>query len=153
VRTLEEAVECARMYGHRWKVERYHYVLKSGCEIEDLQLETADRLERALALYSIVATRLLWLSYGSRSEPDAPCTVALEEEEWRVLTVMSGKKDLRQPPKLRDAVHMIARLGGFVGRKLDGEPGVKTLWYGWRRLQDFVLASRLLTRTRDVGNG
>jgi hypothetical protein len=153
VQTLEEAVECARMYGHRWKVERYHYVLKSGCEIEDLQLETADRLERALAFYSIVATRLLWLSYGSRSEPDAPCTVALEEGEWRVLSVMSGKKNLRHPPTLRDAVHMIARLGGFMGRKLDGEPGVKTLWYGWRRLQDFVLASRLLAPTHDVGNG
>lgn len=153
VRTLEEAVECARFYSHRWKVERYHYVLKSGCRIEDLQLETADRLERALALYSAVAWRLLWLTYKARTSPDAPCSEALEEEEWRVLLAMGGVRDPRTPPTLREAIRRIAMLGGFMGRKGDGEPGVKTLWQGWRRLMDYVLASRMLAHSKDVGNG
>lgn len=139
VETLEQALECARLYGHRWKVERYHYVLKSGCGIEKLQMETADRLERALALYSIVAWRLLWLTYRARLAGDSPCGQALEGREWRVLLAMSRIKQANEPT-LREAVRLIAMLGGFQGRNGDGDPGVKTIWRGWRRLMDFVLA-------------
>jgi hypothetical protein len=146
VETLEEALECVRMYSHRWKVERYHYVLKSGCRIERLQLETADRLDRALALYSFVAWRLLWLTYRARAAGGNPCTEALEEEEWRVLLVVSGVHQHRGPPTLQDAVRRIASFGGFLGRKGDGDPGVKAIWQGWRRLMDFVLAAQALAK-------
>jgi hypothetical protein len=145
VETLEAALECVRMYAQRWKVERYHYVLKSGCRIERLQLETADRLDRALALYSFVAWRLLWLTYQARQAGASPCSEALEEDEWRVLLAVSGvRQQQRGPPNLRDAVRRIAGFGGFLGRKGDGDPGVKALWQGWRRLMDFVLAARAL---------
>jgi IS4 transposase len=144
VETLEQALECAQLYSHRWKVERYHYVLKSGCGIEDLQMETADRLERALALYSIIAWRLLWLTYRARLAGSSPCGEALEEREWRVLLVMSRIRR-PSPPTMREAVHLIAMLGGFQGRKGDGDPGVKTIWRGWRRLMDFVLAAETLS--------
>ena len=153
VETLEAARECARLYAQRWKVERLHYVLKSGCRIEELQLETADRLERALALYTFVAWRLLWLTYRAREAPASPCTEALEDDEWRVLLAMSGDRLVRGPPTLRDAVRRIAGFGGFQGRKGDGDPGVKALWHGWRRLMDFVLAAKALSAHRDVGNG
>lgn len=139
VETLEQALECARLYSHRWKVERYHYVLKSGCGIEKLQMETADRLERALALYSIVAWRLLWLTYRARLAGNSPCGEALEEREWRVLLAMSHTGPVGEPT-LGEAVRLIAMLGGFQGRKGDGDPGVKAIWRGWRRLMDFVLA-------------
>lgn len=139
VETLEQALECARLYSHRWKVERYHYVLKSGCGFEKLQMETADRLERALALYSIVAWRLLWLTYRARLAGDSPCGQVLEEREWRVLLAMSRRNQASEPT-LREAVRLVAMLGGFQGRKGDGDPGVKTIWQGWRRLMDFVLA-------------
>lgn len=151
VETLEQALECARLYSHRWKVERYHYVLKSGCGIEKLQMETADRLERALALYSIVAWRLLWLTYRARLAGSSPCGEALEEREWRVLLAMSRTQRMREPT-LGEAVRLIAMLGGFQGRKGDGDPGVKTIWRGWRRLMDFVLASEMLAAAPDVGN-
>lgn len=143
VETLEQVLECARLYSHRWKVERYHYVLKSGCGIEKLQMETADRLERALALYSIVAWRLLWLTYRARLAGNSPCGEALEDREWRVLLAMSRMKQASEPT-LREAVRFIAMLGGFQGRKGDGDPGVKTIWRGWRRLMDFVLAYETL---------
>lgn len=146
VETLEQALECVRFYAHRWKLERYHFVLKSGCRIENLQLEHVDRLKRALALYSIVAWRLLYLTYRARLEPSVSCAEVLEEDVWRVLMAMTGgAPGQRDPPGLREAVHRIARLGGFQGRKGDGEPGVKALWQGWRRLMDFVLASRTLS--------
>ena len=151
VETLEQALECARLYGHRWKVERYHYVLKSGCGIEKLQMETADRLERALALYSIIAWRLLWLTYRARLAGNSPCGEALEEREWRVLLAMSGTRRANEPV-LGEAVRLIAMLGGFQGRKGDGDPGVKTIWRGWRRLMDFVLAYQTLSTTQLMGN-
>lgn len=146
VEGLEAALECVEMYAHRWKVERYHYVLKSGCGIERLQLETADRLERALALYSFVAWRLLWLTYQARVRGTMPCTEALEDDEWRVLLAVSGARHRGTPPTLGEAVRLIAGFGGFQGRKGDGDPGVKSIWTGWCRLMDFVLAAHALAR-------
>ena len=156
IESLEDARWCVRSYALRWRVERFHYTLKSGCGIEDLQLKTAARIRRALALYSIIAWRLLSLTYHARTEPEASCTVALAEDEWKALVlarpVKSTRKDQAlQAPTLRDAIRMIAGLGGFTGRKGDGEPGVKSLWTGWRRLMDFAQGYRLATRV--VGNG
>jgi hypothetical protein len=155
VRTLEQAVKIVEAYAQRWKVERYHYVLKSGCGVEDLQLESAERIERALAIYNVVAWRLLYMTYVARIKPDLPCTAVLEEEEWRMLSAVSQKKPpSEEPPTVREAVRMIAQLGGFLGRKGDGEPGVKTIWSGFRRLMDFVYALQVLRLSPElVGNG
>lgn len=153
---FEGAVACVQAYAERWKVERYHYTLKSGCQVEKLQLERADRIERAVTLYSIVAWRQLYITYLARMDPDLPCTVALDADEWKVLHRMAtpGRRLPRKPMSLKEAVRQIARLGGFLGRKADGEPGVKVIWRGLRRLADFVLAFRTLTpRSRHVTNG
>jgi transposase Tn5 family protein/transposase-like protein len=153
---FEAAVTCVQAYAERWKVERYHYTLKSGCQVEKLQLERADRIERAVALYSIVAWRQLHITYLARMAPDLPCTTALDADEWKVLHRMAnpGRRLPRKPMSLKEAVRQIARLGGFLGRKADGEPGVKVIWRGLRRLADFVLAFRTLTpRSRLVTNG
>lgn len=155
VRNLVQAMAIIEAYTHRWKVERYHYVLKSGCRIEDLQLENADRIERALAIYNVVAWRLLYMTYMARIDPDQPCTAVLEEEEWQALFVIGAERPLpEKPPTVREAVRMIAMLGGFQGRKGDGEPGVKALWTGFRRLMDFTFAlQRLRLSPELVGNG
>ena len=107
------AVSAVDAYVARWKVERYHYTLKSGCQVEKLQLEHAERIDRAVAIYSIVAWRLLFITYLARTSPDLPCTVALEDEEWKVLHRMThpGKRLPQQPINLREAVRRIARLG------------------------------------------
>jgi hypothetical protein len=147
VTSWEQATALIQAYTHRWKVERYHYTLKSGSRIEALQLERADRIERLLALFSVVAWRLLWMTYAARAEPEAPCTVALDEAEWKSLCVLTYRRaDLpAQPPTLKEAVRMIAILGGFTARKRDGEPGVKTLWRGMRQLLAFTIGYRVLT--------
>jgi hypothetical protein len=146
LRDSPAALSAVAAYVERWKVERYHYTLKSGCQVEKLQLEHRDRLERAVALYSIVAWRLLLITYMARTSPDLPCTAVLDPEESEVLFRMlnPGKRLPAQPVALREAVRQIARLGGFLGRKSDKEPGVKVLWRGLRRLTDFVLAYRTL---------
>jgi len=145
VTTLGDATRAVGWYALRWLVERYHYVLKSGCRIERLQLETAERLQRAVATYAVVAWRLLWLAYEARRDPGASCEAVLPPEQWRVLhQVVEKSKPLPTvPPSLREAVRQIARLGGFLARKGDGEPGVKTIWRGLRRLEDLVTGSKL----------
>ncbi|BAZ03500.1 IS4 family transposase [Calothrix sp. NIES-3974] len=145
INSLEDAVKCVEWYTYRWLIERYHYTLKSGCRIEELQLETGKRLSMALATYSIVAWRLLWLTYQARDNPEQSCETVLTTVEWQSLCVSVNKNPIPpdQPPTLREAVRMIARLGGFLGRKGDGEPGVKTIWRGLRRLHDIAVTWKL----------
>jgi hypothetical protein len=131
----------------RWLIERYHYVLKSCCGLEQLQLETYDRIIRALATYSIVAWRLLWLTYESRVNGQQPCNTVLEAHEWQALSchIHQCLTLRRQPPSLHQAVRWIAQIGGFLGRTHDGEPGVKTIWRGLRRLHDIASTWKLIS--------
>ncbi|MCD4831502.1 MAG: IS4 family transposase [Anaerohalosphaeraceae bacterium] len=155
VDTLDMAYQIVRFYTYRWLVERFHYVLKSGgCHFEDSQLRTVAALHRLLGVCSRVAWRLLWLTYQARQTPDAPCTVALSDTEWHALTAFATQSQTpaHLPPTLNQAVRMIATLGGFIGRKSDGDPGVKTLWRGWQRLQDIVATWMLFHPSQDVGN-
>jgi hypothetical protein len=152
-----DAVEVVEAYAQRWKVERYHYVLKSGCRIEKLQLESSERIERALSIYNVVAWRLLYMTYVARIAPELPCTAVLEDEEWKALIVVGSKRPVPVPekaPTVREAVRLVAMLGGFLGRKGDGEPGIQSIWTGFRRLMDFTLAlQRLRVSPTFVGNG
>ena len=154
VTSVAQAQQIVTWYSHRWLVERFHYVLKSGCQLEESQLRQADRLQRLLGVYSLVAWRLLWLTYQARVTPNEPCTVALTEAEWQALYLFMKKTTRlpKKPPSLRQATRWIGQLGGFLGRKGDGEPGVKVLWRGWTRLQDIVATYTLLQPPKDMGN-
>jgi hypothetical protein len=154
VETAEQARQITTWYSLRWLSERLHYVLKSGCRLEASQLSQAVRLERLLAVYTLVAWRILWLTYQARITPDAPCTLALQPAEWQALYLFTQKPRRlpKQPPSLHPAIRWIAQLGGFLGRKGDGEPGVKVLWRGWTRLQDITATFTLLQPPQDVGN-
>jgi len=129
---FQDAIRCIEYYSYRWLVERYHFVLKSGCRVEELQLEEARRIHRALSTYCIVAWRLLWLTYEARHNPELPCDRVLETYEWQSLycSIHNTPVPPIKPPSIHDVVLWIAKLGGFLGRKSDGEPGVKTIWRG-----------------------
>ncbi|QPR66515.1 IS4 family transposase [Lysinibacillus macroides] len=135
VTTLEEAIEKVSWYIHRWKIERFHYILKSGCKIEEKQNRTAERLEKQLHVYSIIAVRILGMTYLARQQPTASCAPFLTEEEWQVLYRISNKTSTLPsvPPSIKEAVDSLAKMGGFLGRKADGDPGVKVLWRGFNR--------------------
>ena len=138
VLNFDQACEIIRYYTLRWLIERFHFVLKSGCALEDRQLRTADRLQRFLA--NVVAWRLLWLTYLGRGRPDLPCTVAFAAYEWQALYAYVHKTAIlpNTPPTLQQATLWVAQLGGFLSRKGDGYPGVKVLWRGWQRLVDIA---------------
>lgn len=142
VQTASEAIEKIQWYTCRWEIEIFFKVLKSGCRIQELQLETAERLRRCLAVYAVVAWQVLFLTMQSREVPHLPCDVLLETEEWQALYcyVHKIKSPPAQPPTLMEATRMIARLGGFIGRKSDGHPGPTTIWRGLQRLQDITHA-------------
>jgi len=147
VRTFEQAVERLDWYSARWGIEVYHRTLKSGCKIEQRQLGNADRIEACLAIDMVVAWRILHLTKLGRETPQAPCTVYFAEAEWQALhTYIHRNADLpAQPPTLREAIRMVASLGGFLGRKCDGEPGAQTLWLGLQRLDDMSAMYKILT--------
>ena len=92
-----------------------------------------------------MAWRLLWLTYEARKNPEKGLDEVLETEKWQVLYLATQKQKQipMQIPTLREGVRWIASLGGFLGRKGDGEPGVKTLWRGWQRLEDMVIGWQL----------
>lgn len=140
VGNFEDAVRVVGWYCCRWQIEIFHKIIKSGCTVEDCRLETIERLQNYIALMSIVAWRLHWLTYLSRANPDLPCTVALNTIEWQALYRRIHRSDAlpEHPPTIRQAVRWIAQLGGFLGRKSDGEPGITVIWRGWQRLQDIA---------------
>jgi hypothetical protein len=146
IATTDDALERLAWYAARWGIEVWHKVLKSGCRIEDKQLETADRLKRCLTLYSVIAWRILYATMLARVVPDIPCTVLLDEDEWQGLYCRIHRVALApaKPPTLRQAVRWLAQLGGFLGRKRDGEPGVNVLWKGFQHLVDVTAMYRIM---------
>jgi hypothetical protein len=139
---------------HGWGIEVYFKVLKSGCRVEQLQLETRERLEPALALYMIIAWRVLYLTMLGRDCPEMPCDAVFGDEEWKaVYLVTQCKAPPPEPPSLDTMVRMVATLGGFLNRKSDGFPGPKTLWIGLQRIPDFVLALEAQRSVGDSCNG
>ena len=139
VETLADATEKLEWYAKRWGIEVFHRVLKSGCKIESRQLAGADRIEACLAIDLVVAWRIYHLAKLGRETPEVPCTVYFQDHEWKALMVfVTRKAPPSQPPTLRVAQRMVAQLGGFQGRKGDGDPGTQTLWLGIQRLDDIA---------------
>lgn len=146
VLSFQDAVERVKWYRCRWHIEVYFKVLKSGCKVEDCRLQTAARLKRYLTLFGVIAWRLYWLTHINRQSPDAPCSTVLTEHEWQALYATIHRTTVlpQQMPTVRQVVRWIAQLGGFLGRKRDGEPGVTVIWRGWQRLNDISATWLLL---------
>ncbi len=147
VDTVAHCLEVLRGYRLRWRIEDFHRTLKDGLKIERSQLKTAERIEVHLAFCSAAAVRLLGLTHWARTEPQCLCTEVLAEDEWQALWLsvhQTWPSTEQRPPTMREAVRMIGRLGGHLGRKCDGMPGVRSLWKGWRDLQLLVRHHRLV---------
>jgi hypothetical protein len=137
---FESATEKVRWYARRWGIEVWHRVLKSGCKVEDCMLEEAERLKRYLTLFSIIGVRLMHVTYLARVQPDVPATEVFSTEEVNALHIRMTKAlpPAAPAPTLREMVRMLGKLGGHLGRKCDGEPGVTVLWRGWTSLYETV---------------
>lgn len=146
VNTAQEALQIVKYYSYRWRIEEFHKILKSGCKIEDCRLESAERLEKFIATNSIVAHRICQLTYQQRQNPTASCETVLSEAEWKCLYLrVVGNKLPKKAPTINQVTRWIAQLGGFLGRKGDGDPGITTIWRGWTLFQEsFAMMNAML---------
>jgi hypothetical protein len=134
--TLEQAWERVDWYQCRWLVEDYHQCLKSGCRIEERQLQTVDGLMRLLGLLSPLAVRLLQVRALAREDPERPAHEVIEPLMLAVLAQRSG----HSPATMTVGTFWteVARLGGYLARRHDGPPGWRTIWKGWLSLQTLL---------------
>jgi hypothetical protein len=133
--SYQEACERLRWYSRRWGIEEYHRVLKSGCRIEDRQLEERDSIASCLAVDMVVAWRVCWLTKGARETPEATCEPLLSRAEWEAISAWATRRPPpAEPPTMRQVARWVGKLGGHLGRKGDGEPGTTCLWRGLARL-------------------
>jgi Transposase Tn5 dimerisation domain/Transposase DNA-binding len=141
VNDAKTALEIVSWYLCRWLIEIFFKILKSGCTIEELQFETLKATKNCIALYLIIAWRILYLTMLGRNCPNISCDLVFEANEWQSVYMVVTKKALpKNPPTLNEIIIMIAKLGGFLGRKSDGYPGPQVMWVGIQRMKDFALA-------------
>jgi hypothetical protein len=152
VTTNEEALERLDWYAARWGIEVWHRVLKSGCRIEKRQLESFERLCKLFTVYAVIAWRILYATMLARLVPDIACTAILNEDEWQALycRIHHSPTPPATAPPLRQAVRWIAKLGGFIGRASDGEPGTQTLWKGFQELIPLTEMYRIMKPRKKI---
>ena len=151
VESIADAQRIVLWYHWRWLIEEYHRCLKSGCKVEQRQLASIQSLEPLIAMLSILATRLLQLKNDARIKPDAPARDHAPQEMVQMLCRVSGGDWASL--SLKDFVIGVAKHGGFLGRKHDGNPGWQTLWRGWKKLSLLCEGYQMARLERDMGKG
>jgi Transposase Tn5 dimerisation domain len=141
VADLASACTVVQWYRCWWEIELFFRVLKQGCQIEQLRLQTEQRLLHAVAMYLIIAWRIHHITMAGRAYPEVSCAVVFEPREWHTSYTMQHHHPPPQiPPPLREMVRSLAQLGGFLARTGDGEPGIQAIWQGYQRLHEFIYA-------------
>ena len=144
ITSAEQAEQCLAWYCLRWRIEDWHRVLKSGCRIETLGYETAERLKRGIAINAVIAWRIMLMTLLGRETPEVPADLLFSDIELTVLEAFaSTRKDLKPPTQLSAAVLLVAKLGGYLGRKNDPPPGHQLMWQGYTTLRDMCLGFSL----------
>lgn len=139
--TTEEALLVIDYYVARWAVEIYFRTFKTGCRVEEIQLETQARLKNCLAMYAIIAWRVLYVTYLNRTGPTLPCTTVFTQSEWKSVWLVVAKKPLpTKPPTLAEMMRLLTQLGGYNNRAKEAPPGPQPIWIGLRRMADFAQA-------------
>ena len=151
VATFEDAWQVIEYYEARWMVEELHKAMKSGCGMKMRQLKTAARLEPMVALMSVEAVRLLQLKTLAQREPNRPARTVIPPLWLKMLQL--ARKNLRRVHDLtiREFYRELAKLGGFLGRTGDGEPGWITIWRGWEKLHTLIRGAELAAKLKKCG--
>lgn len=132
VRDFDDAWRVIGWYEKRPVIEEYHKCLKSGCRVEERLYQTGDRLAPVIGLLGVLAVRLLQLKIVARTNPDLPAAQTVPASWLKMLSLVSKRRPTIRT--VRDFFRRLAGLGGFLGRKRDGEPGWQTLWRGLEKL-------------------
>ncbi len=132
IETAEDAKQCIKWYCLRWRIEDWHRVMKSGCNIEERGHKKAERLKRSLAINMVIAWRIMLMTLLGREVPELSPEVVFTDIEVEVL-----KKYLKKnsPLTLGEAIRIVAKMGGYLDRKCDLSPGYQIMWRGYLHLQ------------------
>lgn len=140
VNNKEDALRIVKIYRRRWLIEDYHKAVKTGFRIEDNQLKHASRILALFGLIGVLATKLLAMREFCRLSPTTPVKEKVSER----MVILIERYLKVKLETVQDFWRSLARIGGFIGRKSDGEPGWQTIWKGYKRLQDMLLGATLL---------
>ena len=129
------------IYKLRWKIEEYFRALKSGCKIGAVRLSSGTKLKKFIAIKSLIAFKILYLSKIALSSPEENCNTILTAKEWKTLYIRAHQTSniLNKPPNIKEAITWLGELGGFVARKGDKLPGIMALWRGYEILQESIV--------------
>ncbi len=145
VDSLAEAFDKVRLYSMRWNIELLHKIMKSGFAMEKAQLRDGEKLKKYITLKSILSWRIFWIARYLNEAKNKSCELVFSPHEWKILFRKSnpGAAVPKKPPKIVETYHWLGKLGGFIGRKGDGDPGFISIWRGWMRftslLEDYEL--------------
>jgi hypothetical protein len=134
--TQEQAEQRVDWYRARWMVEDFHQGLKTGCQLEQRQIQDYEGLRTILGFLSPMAVRLMQLRAASRQDPQQPASQVLPLDVVEVVAHLDHRS--AETMTVQQCWHAIARYGGYLGRKSDGPPGWKTLWRGWLHIQTLL---------------
>lgn len=148
---FDDAWQILGYYERRWLIEEYHKALKTGCRVECRQLKGKEGLERITALLSVVAVRLLQLKSAARTNPDRPACQTVPLNWIRMLVAARKRPKYTEAMTVGEFYREVAKLGGFLGRKSDGEPGWITIWRGWQKLYLLVRGAELAQGAKKCG--
>ncbi len=139
--SVKDILRVIDYYAARWAVEVYFRVLKTGCRVEEIQLETMHRVKNCLAFYRIIAWRVMYLTHLNRECPSLPCDAVFDDCEWMSVWKVTTKEEIPDtPPPLSEFMPLLTRLGGYNNRPNEPPPGPQTVWVGIRRMCDFATA-------------
>jgi len=132
INTSEDAMTVVQYYTQRWKIERFHYVLKSGCKVEEIQQRSYERILPVVFICSMIANFILAMTYLGQTLPDISCELFLEEDEWKLLHrfAMRSKIPPDKPYSLAKTIELLGKLGVGSRAPSDGHYGVKAIWTG-----------------------
>ena len=139
VESVEAAADVVGWYLQRWRVEDFFRTLKSGCKVEFLRFHTAERLERAIAINAVIAWRIMLMTLLGRHVPECAAELLFSDNELHFLRDYAAEKGLEPPGNMKKAVHLVATLGGYRGRKHDPPPGQQVMWHGKTNLSSATL--------------
>lgn len=152
ITSIEDIAEVIGYYKLRWRIEEFHRILKSGCTVEKILLNTASRLGNAIALYSTIAWRIFWMTHLARVDPDADASKVLTNSEIQSLKNLKrfeGK--VAKNLTVKQAILLVGRLGGFIKTKRYPSPGNTTVWRGFTQLTAMSEMYESLTGGRSYG--
>ena len=161
VASNDQAQEILELYGLRWRIEDYHRILKSGCDVEKIAHTTVERIKRAVTINAVIAWRLATLTLMGRATPELLAETMFSKIEIAILRDFAIERRIEPPPgdgaaappmSLGGAILLIARLGGYLNRKSDAPPGHQVIWEGYTRLAAVAQAMERAVKIGDKNN-